>query len=45
MAQPTKTAAMIFTKVMREKFNAQNVNSIWRDFRKVHGYRDVALIS
>ena len=45
MAQPTKTAAMIFTKVMREKFNALNVNSIWRDQRKVHGYRDVALIS
>jgi hypothetical protein len=45
VAQPTKTAAMTFPKLMREKFNAQNVNSIWRDFRKVHGYRDVALIS
>lgn len=44
MAQPAKMAAMTFTKVMREKFNAHNVNSIWRDLRKVHGYRDVALI-
>ena len=44
MAQPAKSAAMTFAKVMREKFNALNVNNIWRDFHKVHGYRDVALV-
>jgi phage/plasmid-associated DNA primase len=44
MAQPAKSAAMTFAKVMREKFNAINVNNIWRDFHKVHGYRDVALV-
>ena len=45
IAQTAKSAAMTFAKVMREKFNALNVNNIWRDYHKVHGYRDVALIN
>jgi P4 family phage/plasmid primase-like protien len=44
MAQSAKTAAITFTKVMLEKFNAHNVNSLWRDNRKVHGYKEVALM-
>ena len=44
VAQSTKTAALTFPKAVREKFNAQHVNSILRNYGRVRGYRDVALI-
>ena len=42
VAQSTKTAALTFPKAVREKFNAQNVNSTRRNYGKIRSTTPIA---